>query len=96
MDMEEIEHQIADSLHVTTSLGLLSMESYHEYKHAVVQGMLMFGTLFFKSLSSALYHAGVNDSVKILNMWQSDAEQYSILYRVYKAKSDAEQHEKSL
>lgn len=86
--MELIEISLEEA-HKLQRAGYMSLQHYQDCKATISQGMLMFGDSFLKSLGQALFHAEVDDSLKILRYWGQVCDQHALLYKMFKAKQDA-------
>lgn len=85
MDMEEIENSLEETK-MLQRFGFMNMQHYKEHKELVCAGLLEFGDLFAQELSTALYRASIDDSLKILRYWNQLCEQHALLYKMYLAK----------
>jgi hypothetical protein len=89
MDLEVIEISLEEA-HKLQRFGFMSLQHYQEHRDDIINGMMMFGDKFIKSLGSALFHAETDDALRIMRYWNHACEQNAILYKSYMAKQKAE------
>ena len=87
MDLEKIEQELEDDLHIRNS-GYLSRSHFEDHRNHVIGGLILFGDLFAMALGYALKEAGLNDSMKIMRYWNNMCEQHAILLKASKAKEE--------
>ena len=88
MDMEQVEKQLEDDVHVKNS-GYLNMSHYKRHRKDVIGGLIQFGDHFAMSLGYTLNEANLYDSIKIMRYWNGLCEQHAILQRMSLARLNA-------
>ena len=89
MDEEDIDDLLAEQKHVADSLGMVNFDHFLEFRVDAAYGLCKFGSEFEVCLGSTLLAADIKDSVKIIRVWQSICYEYSMLYKIHKAREDA-------
>jgi hypothetical protein len=94
LDDEELEQRLEPTKHVLDSLGMITIEHFYKFKVNAQNGLIKFGGSFAKKLGELLQVSDNKNAVKIMRVWQNECTQHEMLYRMYKAKEDAECEEK--
>lgn len=89
IDMEKIENKMEEAQQLQRA-GFMNMQHYIEYKKSVCYGFMKFGGSFLEALGGTLKFADVSNSIKILRYWRAEAEEHSLVYKMYRAKKRAE------
>ena len=90
MDEEHLENSLYEVNLVKNVLGM-DIEHFHRHKSFAVKGLKKFGGTFAYRLGILLEIANFTESVKILNIWSPICTEHDLLYRIHKAKEDAEE-----
>lgn len=87
---EEFDRITADYYLKTQALGFVTPEAYELYKLHTAEGFIRFGDPFLRMLGEALHRAELPDAAKVITTWRSLCEQYSMMFRIFVAKREAE------
>lgn len=90
IDNEELEENLDLTKHVLDSLGMISYEHFVIFKENATLGLMRSHNDFLYHLGNAMYHASEKDAVKIIRVWANECTQHEMIYRIMKAKDEAE------
>lgn len=83
--MEKIEEEIEDSKRIQEA-GFMNLAHMDEYVHHAILGLIEFGDPFEINLGQLLAVSDLNNTLKILRIWQNLCEQHVHLYRIARVK----------
>ena len=88
MDNEEIENNSYEANLIKNVLHM-DVGQFERYKASAARGFIVFGCSFLYHLGHLLLNADIQNSVKIMNVWAKECNEYDMLYRIYLAKEKA-------
>ncbi len=90
MESQQLCEEAIERSEFLKHMGFIDGGHFNEYRDAVINGLVTFGSPFEKSLGSALSLADLWSSVRILRYWQQECEHASLLWKMKLAKEKAE------